>query len=654
MKLFLLVTLIATSVAAQSQDLAAKFGARENFAGVALSPDGARISYLTPMSHGGGALVVANVAGGPTKVVLSNPDANFKFSWCRWAKNDRIVCRIVQETMITGQLLGVSRTVSVDPNGGGKVVALGQMSNSRTIGFSQDSGSIIDWLPDDADNVLMQVDLKAEDSGGTRLAQTTEGVAVMKVNIRTGAQSTYQSVRSGTTFWGTDGRGAVRVRGEIARKNNYGYLGTKMALSYLPKGSLNWSALGSADLVSGASLEVEGFDETGDNLLVLKPKEGRQALFRIATDGSGREELIYAHPAVDIQGVRRIGKYRRPVGAAYETEYGHIEFFDATLKKRLSNIGRALPGKPTVAILDESWDGTKQLFFAGSDVDPGRYYLYDTNSKELNELAPTRPNLEGVAMGSMTPISYPAADGTMIPAYLTLPPGQTMETARNLPAILMPHGGPQARDTWGFDWLSQYFAQLGYVVLQPNYRGSTGYGESWYQQNGFKSWRTAIGDINDGARWLATQKIAAPNKLAILGWSYGGYAALQGAVLDPALYRAVVAIAPVTDLGLLKEHAREFSNFLITSKFIGEGPHITEGSPAQNAAAIKAPVLMFHGTKDLNVDLSQSRAMEAALKAANKPGQLIVYDGLEHSLVDSTTRTDMLLRAGNFLAANIK
>ena len=654
MKLFLLITLIAASAAAQSQDLAAKFGARENFAGVALSPDGARISYLTPMSHGGGALVVANVAGGPAKVVLSNPDANFKFSSCRWAKNDRIVCRVVQETMITGQLLGVSRTLSVDPNGGGKVVALGQMSNSRTIGFSQDSGSIIDWLPDDADNVLMQVDLKAEDSGGTRLAQTTEGVAVMKVNIRTGAQSTYQSVRSGTTLWGTDGRGAVRIRGEIARKNNYGYLGTTMALSYLPKGSLNWSALGNADLVSGASLEVEGFDETGDNLLVLKPKEGRQALFRIATDGSGREELIYAHPAVDVQGVRRIGKYRRPVGAAYETEYGHIEFFDAALKKRLSNIGRALAGKPTVAILDESWDGTKQLFFAGSDVDPGRYYLYDTNSKELNELAPTRPNLEGVAMGSMTPISYPAADGTMIPAYLTLPPGQTMETARNLPAILMPHGGPQARDTWGFDWLSQYFAQLGYVVLQPNYRGSTGYGESWYQQNGFKSWRTAIGDINDGARWLATQKIAAPNKLAILGWSYGGYAALQGAVLDPDLYRAVVAIAPVTDLALLKEHAREFSNFLITSKFIGDGPHVTEGSPAKNAAAIKAPVLMFHGTNDLNVDLSQSRAMEAALKAANKSGQLIVYDGLEHSLVDSTTRTDMLLRAGNFLAANIK
>ena len=654
MKPIVFAAAITASVVVNAQDLAAKFGARESFTGVALSPDGTRISYLTPMPRGGGALVVANVAGGPSKIILSNPDASFKINWCRWAKADRVVCRIVAESAQTGLLLGVSRTVSVDPEGGGKTIILGQIPNSRSLGFTQNSGAIIDWLPDDPDNILMQIALQPELSTGTRLAKTTEGLAVMKVNVRTGSQGVYQPGRNGTVFWGTDGRGAVRIRGDVRSNNNRGYLDTSMSLSYLPKNSSNWQPLGNTDLSSSAGIEVEGFDESGDGLMILKPKDGRQALYRISADSSNREELIYAHPEVDVQGVRRIGKYRRPVGAAYETEYGHIEFFDAVLRKRLASIGRALPGQPTVSILDESWDGQKQLFFAGSDIDPGRYYLYDTKTKELNELSSTRPNLDTMAMGSMTPISYPATDGTMIPAYLTLPPGRTMETARNLPAILMPHGGPQARDTWGFDWVSQYFAQLGYVVLQPNYRGSSGYGEKWYQQNGFKSWRTAIGDINDGARWLAAKKISAADRLAIVGWSYGGYAALQGAVLDPQLYRAVVAIAPVTDLDLLKQNSREFSNYLIVSKFVGEGAHIAEGSPAKNATAIRAPVMMFHGTKDLNVDLSQSRTMDNALKSAGKAPQLIVYDGLEHSLLDSATRTDMLLRAGAFLNSNMK
>ncbi|MEI9851159.1 MAG: alpha/beta fold hydrolase [Sphingomonas sp.] len=123
----------------------------------------------------------------------------------------------------------------------------------------------------------------------------------------------------------------------------------------------------------------------------------------------------------------------------------------------------------------------------------------------------------------------------------------------------MPHGGPGARDEWGFDWLAQFFAARGYAVLQPNFRGSAGYGEDWFLENGFKSWRTAIGDVNDGGRWLVGQGIAAPAKLAIVGWSYGGYAALQSAVLDPELFKAIVAIAPVTDLGALKEESRWFT-----------------------------------------------------------------------------------------------
>ena len=194
---------------------------------------------------------------------------------------------------------------------------------------------------------------------------------------------------------------------------------------------------------------------------------------------------------------------------------------------------------------------------ASSDTDPGMLYLYTKATRGLAEVLPIRNELVGVAMGKMTPVSFPAADGTMIPGYLTLPPGSD---GKGLPAIVMPHGGPGARDEWGFDWLVQFYAARGFAVLQPNYRGSTGYGSAWYQKNGFQSWRIAIGDVNDAGRWLVSQGIAKSDQLGIVGWSYGGYAALQSSVLDPNLFKAIVAIAPVTDLDRLREESRNFTS----------------------------------------------------------------------------------------------
>jgi dipeptidyl aminopeptidase/acylaminoacyl peptidase len=218
----------------------------------------------------------------------------------------------------------------------------------------------------------------------------------------------------------------------------------------------------------------------------------------------------------------------------------------------------------------------------------------------------------------------------------------------------MPHGGPASRDDWGFDYFAQFFAQRGFVVLQPNFRGSAGYGDQWFVQNGYQSWKIAIGDICDGGRWLVKQGIADPSKLGIVGWSYGGYAALQVNVLDPDLFKAVVAVAPVADLALYKDEAMAYTNWEIKAAYIGSGPHIKEGSPAQNAQAFKAPVLMFHGTMDLNVDVDQSRRMDKELRSAGKSSELIVYPDLDHGLRDETARADMLRKSDAFLRKNLK
>jgi len=234
----------------------------------------------------------------------------------------------------------------------------------------------------------------------------------------------------------------------------------------------------------------------------------------------------------------------------------------------------------------------------------------------------------------------------VVPAYLTLPPSGAKA---GLPAIVMPHGGPSARDEWGFDWLSQYFAAKGYAVLQPNFRGSSGYGDAWFQGNGFRSWRVAIGDVNDAGKWLVSQGIADVSKLAIFGWSYGGYAALQSGVVEPGLFKAVVAVAPVTDLAGLKEESRFWSNHVLANRFIGSGPHIREGSPAENVANMRAPVLLFHGDLDRNVGINQSRRMADRLRAAGKKAELVVYPKLDHYLEDSKVRADMLRKSDSFL-----
>jgi dipeptidyl aminopeptidase/acylaminoacyl peptidase len=231
----------------------------------------------------------------------------------------------------------------------------------------------------------------------------------------------------------------------------------------------------------------------------------------------------------------------------------------------------------------------------------------------------------------------------MIPAYLTLPPGKA---AKGLPAVVLPHGGPSSRDEWGFDWLAQFLAARGYAVIQPNFRGSGGYGDEWLAGNGFTGWKTAIGDVTASARHLIAKGVADPEKIAIVGWSYGGYAALQSAAVEPDLYKAVVAIAPVTDLSALASESRGFTNSRLVKAYVGEGAHLVEGSPLRNAAAIKAPVLLVHGTLDANVSIDHSRRMLDALKAQGTSAELLTFKDLDHQLNGSDARIEMLKRIG--------
>jgi dipeptidyl aminopeptidase/acylaminoacyl peptidase len=441
----------------------------------------------------------------------------------------------------------------------------------------------------------------------------------------------------------TDGHGRVRIMG-IDQGTDYD--SGVLRYSFRKKTGDAWHELGSLNAAQRDGFAPEYVDRNLDVVYGMKTVDGRLAAYSIALDGSGTERRLLARTDVDVDGFVTIGRNRRVIGISYTTDRNQVTYLDPKLEAIVGALSKAMPHLPLIRLVDASEDEKKLLIWASSDVDPGRYYVLDRATNAMEEVAVNRLPLEQVALASVKPVSFPAADGTIIPGYLTLPPGSD---GKNLPSIVLPHGGPSARDQWGFDWLAQYWAHLGYAVLQPNFRGSSGFGDDWLQKNGIQSWKTAVGDVTDAGRWLVTQGIADPQKLGIFGWSYGGYAALQAGAIAPGLFRAIVAVAPVTDFETLRQDGENWSSYRVTSAFIGTGPHIREGSPAQRAGEIRSPVLLFHGDLDRNVDIGHSRLMAERLKAASKDHELITYAGLDHYLDDSNTRKDMLLRSASFM-----
>lgn len=637
------------NAAGETFDAAKAFGAREHVGDISLSPNGQKIAYVTPMPNGqGNALMTIDlsVTQDQQKIALSTDGAPLRINQCDWVSDSRLICTLWAVKMDEYGLAVISRLLAVNADGTEqKIVSVRQGANAHR--FSYFGGRVIDLLPGDDGSVLVGRQYAPESKTGSNIVQRKSGYGVDRVDTSSLKVKPIEPARDMAESYVSDGKGNVRIMG-LGSYDGNGYDTGKRRYQYRMKPKSDWQLLGRYDTNTESGFVPVAVDATANAAYGFEERNGLTGVYKVALDGSLAKTEVFSRKDVDVDDLIMLGRQRKVVGVSYATEKRQAVYFDPAIQKLQANLSKALGGNRLINMVGLSSDESQMIVWAGSDTDPGQYYLLDRNSKQMSPLLKSRPQLDGVKLAEVKSVSVKAGDGTMVPAYLTLPPGSS---GKNLPSIIMPHGGPSSRDEWGFDWLAQFFANRGYAVLQPNYRGSSGYGDNWYRNNGFKSWKIAVGDVNDSGRWLVSEGIADPSKLAVFGWSYGGYAALQSAVLDPNLFKAIVAVAPVTDLDKVKEERRHYSDYKLTQEFVGTGPHIAEGSPARHAASFIAPVLMFHGDQDMNVGVAESKLMADALKDAGKKQDLVIYKGLDHYLEDSAVRSEMLAKSDAFIKA---
>ena len=606
---------------------AVAFGSFPQAWGARISPDGKRIVFLSMHESDLPIALVYDIDKKAVNLVAASQKDEFELKSCVWANSNRLLCSFYSIHQARSFLYPVTRLVGVNADGTQmKVLLQNRLAKERHVAQFQDK--IIDLLPDEPTRILIAI-------------PNREGLGVAHLDIYSGSVRKEERPHPTVRDWISDGEGNIRVRMKM-NERNIEWQGRAYESS-------KWKSLHKHKITDLSHYyEPLGFGERTDELLVMKLHEGRVALWAENLDAEVPDRLIFSHPEVDLAGVwvKRTGMKQRLVGVGYVTDRLYYHFFDDRMQEIHELIAPIFPNQ-VVTVFDESWGSQFYLVGVASDTTPGTIYVFDSKKKELHRWTDQYPALKGRSLASMKSLQYPARDGTLIPAYLT-EPIKKKEGPR--PTVILPHGGPHARDVWGYDWLVQYLAARGYLVLQMNYRGSSGWGQDWLGEGGFRDWRTTLNDITDGARYLVETGQADPDRMCIVGWSYGGYAALLSGIEEPDLYRCVVSVAGVSDLEDLIAEQKKFVGGRSMQEYIGRNKNaLRAGSPARRAKEMGPPTLLFHGEEDINVRIKQSKKMNKALKKADKEVTFIEYEEVEHSLLRNAIRIDMLDRMGEFL-----
>ena len=401
--------------------------------------------------------------------------------------------------------------------------------------------------------------------------------------------------------------------------------------------------------------------------LYVRSNKGRNnvAIFRYDLDKKDVGELVSESATFDIGSLRfDISKQKLVgIGTGDRSEsLSGMKWLDEDWQRVQKMVDSALPGRMNFL----SWGSQvphRVLVSSWSDTYPGGYFLLDTKTNKMERIAEQRGWIDAARMSPMQQVRYPARDGLEIPAYLTLPKGTDGKPGRNLPMVVEIHGGPHVRGfSWGFNETAQFLASRGYAVLQPNFRGSSGYGRKFLEA-GFRQWGLSMqDDITDGVLWAIKEGHADPRRVCLMGGSYGGYATLYGLIKEQGMFRCGIAAVAVTDLELLltvswSDTYRSDAVQDIFKERIGDlekdKAYFRKVSPLYQADKISAPVLLAFGSDDLRVPLIHGEKFRAALDDHKKPYEWVVYTAEGHGFNKRENRIDYYQRIEAFLQKHL-
>lgn len=604
------------------------FAALASYANPQISPNGRQVLAIA-LAGGQKAVIVYDMDGDSGRFTRINLGEKMEVVSARWAGNRRILLSVFGTGKFNGYDVPMTRlflrdldTGALQPLGGDKVGGL----FGGDIVFVDPAGAYV---------------LLAAQSS------VWETPSVLRIDLATLKSKEVVHPQYGVWSWYADPSGTVRAG-----------LGTDTDSWWLyyrerdgePFRKIKGKRPGDETLYNLETLIPIASSDRG--YAIANKTTGRYGVYRydFSTDTLG--EPVFEHPKVDVDTIVRSQRTGEPDAVLFTDERERMIWLDKEMQALQGRLDKALPGRVNRIV---SRDGTdnRMIVWSTTGSDPGAYYLYDRTKRALTELARPYEKLDGKILAPVEPVSYSARDGLSIPAYLTRPIGRG---DKGLPLIVMPHGGPFLRDKWAYDNWVQFLANRGYVVLQPNFRGSTGYGKAFVDAASGEFGRKMQDDLDDGVRWLADKGLVDAKRVCIMGGSYGGYAAMWAAARNPEIYRCAISFAGISEIRemlhydpsgwIARRYYRDWRDRIRgDSKF-----DLERVSPLAHAKEIRIPLLLAHGKKDQTVPFSQTERLHKALLAAHREHEYVLYPEAAHGFAKPEDATDFLKRVDAFLA----
>jgi dipeptidyl aminopeptidase/acylaminoacyl peptidase len=605
-----------------------------------LSPDGTKIAFLFPHEKKL-ALGLFDRATKESRMILRAPDESITRFF--WKGNDRIV---FQADVSGNESFFIGST-----DLSGKTVVRLAESQRLDNNLTGDFAGLVDRLPGDPDRIGV-IGIFAGNIDHATFVGTPATIGLL--NIRNGARTTLWELRESDRFHESkfDGNGVLRLRSRLEGKTLVWEHRTSNSESFRRVAAHPYHGY-------AEQWEPKGFAADNATLwLVSREEHDRGALYAMNTRTWERGPALFVPPAGEITHEPLVVSLdgSRLLGVTYETERLHYHWFDESRTSLHAKLAATFTGCD-IAYAGTSKDGEVELLSVRHDREPGVFYVLDQKAGSLTQFKRTR-DLDPARLSPMKPIRYAARDGLEIHGYLTVPRGLE---GKKVPLIMHPHGGPfGVRDSWGYTPDVQFLASRGYAVLQPNYRGSGGYGREFINKGRHQWGRAMQDDLTDAVQWAIAQGIADPRRIAIYGASYGGYAALAGAMLTPDLYACAVNYVGAADLELTfwrrgEDAWRDANDFNYRTEWVGPDRAWRDAtSPLLFVDRLKIPTLHAYGAEDPRVVINHWTRLEPQLKKHGKPYQSIVEAKQGHGFRNEAEAIRFAEALEKFLAAHLK